>query len=69
MMLQSGWILAVFLAAWAGVRWIGAMHHIPNWLTVRGWWRAAPGGKRVERSPGFPAGGRVGIAKMYCLLF
>ena len=35
MMLQSGWILAVFLAAWAGVMdW--RYRRIPNWLTVPG---------------------------------
>lgn len=32
-MLESGWILAVFLAAWAGVMdW--RYRRIPNWLTV-----------------------------------
>ena len=35
MMLQSGWVLAVFLAAWAGVLdW--RYRRIPNWLTVPG---------------------------------
>jgi prepilin peptidase CpaA len=35
MILQSGWILAVFLAAWAGVMdW--RFRRIPNWLTVPG---------------------------------
>jgi prepilin peptidase CpaA len=35
MMLQSGWLLAVFLAAWAGVMdW--RYRRIPNWLTVPG---------------------------------
>jgi prepilin peptidase CpaA len=35
MMLQSGWVLAVFLAAWAGVMdW--RYRRIPNWLTVTG---------------------------------
>jgi prepilin peptidase CpaA len=35
MMLESGWILAVFLAAWAGVMdW--RYRRIPNWLTVPG---------------------------------
>lgn len=34
-MLESGWILAVFLAAWAGVMdW--RYRRIPNWLTVPG---------------------------------
>ena len=35
MMPQSGWLLAVFLAAWAGVMdW--RYRRIPNWLTVPG---------------------------------
>jgi prepilin peptidase CpaA len=35
MILQSGWILAVFLAGWAGVMdW--RYRRIPNWLTVPG---------------------------------